>query len=117
MKTFFLVLGLCVFAAVAVAADIDGKWVSSIPGRDGQTQELTFSFKAKGDKLTGSISSARGSLDIQDGKISGDQISFSIVFGEMKIVHTGKVSGDEIKFERKREGGEQSQSFTAKRQS
>lgn len=102
-------------AIAAAAADIDGKWTASVPGREGQVQETTFSFKAKGNKLTGSVSSARGSLDIEDGKIDGDKISFVIAFGQMRILHTGTVAGDEIKFERKREGGERSQQFTAKK--
>jgi hypothetical protein len=117
MKTWTLLGMLCIFTAVAMAAGVEGKWIAKVPGRDGQTQEMTFSFKIKGEKLTGSVSNARGSLDIENGKISGDEISFLVTMGEIKIVHTGKVSGDEIKFERKREGGDRSQQFTATKQS
>jgi hypothetical protein len=112
-------LAICLFLLTfaAIAADIDGKWTAQVPGRDGQAQELTFTFKADGNKLTGTIANARGSLDIADGKIKGDKISFTITMGEMVIGHTGKVSGNEIQFERKREGGPQSQQFVAKKQS
>jgi hypothetical protein len=116
MKTLAATLLLTLMAIAAFAADIDGKWTASVPGRDGQPQETTFTFKAAGNKLTGTISSARGSLDIQDGKIEGDKVSFVISFGEIRIVHTGKISGNEIQFERKREGGDRAQQFTAKKQ-
>ena len=72
-------------------------------------------LKVDGEKLTGSMTSPRGSVDISEGKVQGDSISFVISFNEMRIVHTGKVAGDELKMTRKMEGAEQSQSFLAKR--
>jgi hypothetical protein len=116
MRLFAATFALLALAAAALAAGIDGKWVAKVPGRDGQEQEVTFTLKAKDNKLAGSVSNARGSLDISDGKIKGDDISFTLTMGEMRIVHTGKVSGDEIQFERKLEGGDRSQQFTAKKQ-
>jgi hypothetical protein len=111
-----------VLAALASvwAADVNGKWVAQIPGRDGQTRETTFNFKAEGDKLTGTMSGRQGDIQIADGKISGDDISFTatVSFGgnEIKLLYKGKVAGDEIKFTRTREGGNQpGQEFTAKR--
>ncbi|HEY7543816.1 MAG TPA: hypothetical protein VID27_02990 [Blastocatellia bacterium] len=107
-------------AAVAWAADINGKWVAQVPGRGGQTRETVFNFKVEGDKLTGTVSGRQGDNPISDGKISGDDISFTVVanFGgnEVKLLYKGKVAGDEIKFTRTREGGDQpGQEFTAKR--
>lgn len=116
-SAFFLLL-----AATLLAADVNGKWVAQVPGRDGQTREMTFNFKQAGDQLTGSVTTPRGSADISDGKVNGDEISFVQVleFGgnQMKFLYKGKVSGDEIKFTRQREGGEgRTQEFTAKRAS
>ncbi len=110
-------------ALSAWAADVTGKWVAEVPGRQGQTMQMTFTFKVEGDKLTGTISTPRGESPIQDGKIQGDEISFTQVveFGgnQMKFLYKGKVSGDEIKFTRQREGGEgpgpQTREFVAKR--
>ncbi len=61
-----------------------------------------------GDKLTGKasadIAGAPSQSDILEGKISGDEISFTEMqkyqSQEVKIVYKGKVSGDEIKFTR-----------------
>lgn len=113
----FAVLSL--FASIAAAADVTGKWKAEMPGRDGNTREVTFTFKVDGDKLTGTMSSPRGEREISQGKVSGDEISFVMVFSfngnEMKINYKGKVSGNEIKFTSEREGSDRSFEFTAKK--
>ncbi len=122
MYRFASVIFLLLLAAVAVfAADVSGKWVAQMPGRGGETREATFTFKVDGDQLTGSVSGRRGDMPISDGKIDGDDISFTQVMefngNQMKLIYKGKVSGDEIKFTRQREGAERSVEFTAKRAS
>ena len=111
-----------VFAALSLAwaADVDGKWTAQVPGRGGQTRETTFTFKAEGEKLTGTVSVMQGDTPISDGKISGDEISFTLKLNfqgnEITFLYKGKVSGDEIKMTRTRQGGDQpGQEFTAKR--
>lgn len=111
-----------VLAAIALAwaAGVDGKWVAQVPGRGGQTRETTFTFKADGDKLTGTVSGMQGDNPISDGKIKGDEISFTqaleVQGNSIKLIYTGKIAGDEIKMTRKREGGDQpAAQFTAKR--
>jgi hypothetical protein len=107
MRTKILLIGAAAVLALLVtawAADVTGKWVAQIPGRDGGTSENTFNFKVGGTTLTGTITTPRGEDAITEGKVSGDEISFVVVrkFGEneMKINWKGKVSGDEIKFTR-----------------
>jgi len=119
MTTGFL-LGL--LALTALAADVNGKWVAQMTGRNGQTREVTYNFKADGNTLTGTVTTPRGDTEISDGKIDGDTISFSQImeFGgnQVKLLYKGTVSGDEIKFTRSREGGQgRTQEFTAKRAS
>ncbi len=115
----FVGLMVVVFAVIVSAADVTGKWTAQVPGRGGQTRETTFNFNAEGEKLTGTMSGPQGDIQISDGKISGDDISFVVTmsFGgnEVKLTYKGKVAGDEIKFTRTREGSDQSQEFTAKR--
>jgi hypothetical protein len=123
MKYRTLFLTACfVFAGIALAyaADINGKWIAQVPGRDGQTRETTFNFKVEENKLTGTVSGRQGDNPISDGKISGDDVSFTVTanFGgnEVKLLYKGKIVGDEIKLTRTREGGDQpGQEFTAKR--
>jgi hypothetical protein len=110
------------FAAMSLAwaADVDGKWVAQVPGRGGQTREQTFTFKVEGDKLTGTVSGMQGDNPISDGKISGDEISFTVKISfngnDVTLLYKGKISGDEIKMTRSRPGGDQpGQEFTAKK--
>ena len=117
---------LAVLLAVAVtslnAADVTGKWTAQVAGRDGQTREQTFTFKADGEKLTGTISGMMGGADaeIKDGTTKGDDIAFNVVRNfqgqDVKILYKGKVSGAEIKFTSWRDGNDgQAREFTAKR--
>lgn len=105
--------------ATASAADVTGKWTGQVPARGGETREATFTFKADGSKLTGTISGPQGDVPISDGEVEGDEISFTVnqSFGgnEVKLLFKGKVSGSEIKFTRTREGGSRTQEFTMKR--
>jgi hypothetical protein len=115
-----LALLALVMGTVAFAADVNGKWTASMPGRQGNTMEVTFNFKADGSTLTGTMSNPRGETEIKDGKIDGDNISFSQTFSRgdntMTIVYKGKVQGDTIEFTREMQGGQgRTQNFTAKR--
>lgn len=120
-KTMFLSAALVLMLATLVmAADLTGKWTAQVPGRGGQTTETTFNFKVEGDKLTGTMSSQMGEAAISEGKVSGDDISFSVtreVQGKsFKIIYKGKVAGEEIKFTRTIEGRDVPPTeFTAKK--
>ncbi len=89
-------------AAMAPAADVNGKWVSTMTTPDGQSRQSTMNFKVEGSALTGTISGRAGDTPISEGKVSGDQISFVVVrsFGgnEIRMNYQGKVSGNEIQF-------------------
>jgi hypothetical protein len=99
MKLCALTLGLMfLVAGMALAADIDGKWVGKIAGMDGNEMELNYTFKAEGATLTGFTTGPDGNkIDIQDGKIDGNNISFALAFGEMKMEMKGVVAGDQLK--------------------
>lgn len=101
---------LLAFATLAFAADVTGQWTADVPGRGGETQASTFTFKAEGAKLTGTVANQMGERPIEEGAISGDDISFSqnLEFNgnKIKILYKGKVSGNEIKFTRQRDGGQ-----------
>ena len=114
-RIVFVLTAFAAMTAALLAADVSGKWLAQVPGRQGgAAREVTFMFKADGATLTGSMADAQtGKLDIADGKVSGDTISFSVTTERGKRTYTGAVAGAEIKF--KREGGQAAQEFTAKR--
>jgi hypothetical protein len=71
-----LLLGI---SGVALAADIDGKWTAEVEGRRG-TVTQTLTLTADGNTLTGSLEGGRGgAVDISDGKIDGNKVSFKVV--------------------------------------
>jgi opacity protein-like surface antigen len=89
------------FALAASAADISGNWKGTADFQ-GQTIERTFVFKVDGSKLTGETTSELlGKSTIEEGKIDGDNISFTITAdfqgNAMKMTYKGKISGDAIK--------------------
>jgi hypothetical protein len=95
-----LIATMIVLTIAAFAADISGNWKGTAEGPQGNL-ERTFTFKVDGSKLTGETTSQMlGKSTIQDGKIEGDTITFSITadFGgnELKLNYKGKVTGDTI---------------------
>jgi opacity protein-like surface antigen len=90
-------------ALTAWAADLTGQWTATFDTQIGE-QHYTYTFKVDGEKLTGTAKNDRGTTDITDGTIKGDQISFdeSLDFNGQTIAikYTGTVSGDSIKLHR-----------------
>ncbi len=115
-KALSLLTLLVTSAALLVAAGVDGKWTATQTFGD-RTIESTMTFKADGAKLTGTVTGRRGDTEIQDGKVDGDNISFTLKRqtqkGDFTSVYTGKVAGDEIKF--KVVTGDRESEATAKR--
>jgi hypothetical protein len=103
-------------------ADPTGTWKWSFSGQNGQTRETTLKLKLAGDKLTGTISGRGGETEIEDAKLSGDEISFKITRefngNKMTIKYNGKLSGDSIKgkTESERDGQPRSRDWEAKRE-
>ena len=101
MKILASVLVLLVLSVTAYAADVDGTWNGIVQGPMGDIP-VTFKFKADGAKLTGSTLGFDGAeVQIQDGKIDGNTITFSVTFdfGGMPFMlsYKGLVSAEEIK--------------------
>jgi hypothetical protein len=107
----FLVVGTLI--TTLLAADISGKWKAEFSTPDGTARTNTFTFKVEGEKLTGSVAGSQDETPIQDGKVSGDDVSFSAERPFGKFTYKGKVSGAEIKF--KVEFGDNSFDMVAKR--
>lgn len=97
------VLALAV-AATAFAADVTGKWKAQYQTPDGQQRESMFTFAVSGETLTGTVSSAAlGDAKIEEGKVSGDTLTFTVTRNfqgnDVKVKYAGKVAGaDTINF-------------------
>jgi hypothetical protein len=115
-----IVLLFALVSSSAWAAPVDGKWTGQTRGRDGQARDVTFTLKASGDQLTGSMTGPGGNdFPISNGKVDGDKVSFTVKlqFGDNSLVmnYKGTVSGDELHCTVSREGSDQSREMTLKR--
>ncbi|HEY5380683.1 MAG TPA: hypothetical protein VIJ65_00375 [Acidobacteriaceae bacterium] len=91
---------LMVFGARSIyaATDMTGTWTGAIQTPDGSNFALTFVFKQDGAKLTGTVAGPEGDpLTIDNGKVDGDNFTFTVAYNGATITHTGAVTGDEIK--------------------
>ena len=88
----------------ASAGDVTGKWTAEFSTQIGQ-QKYAFDLKADGSTLTGKVTSPRGTQDVKEGKVNGDECSFvemlELQDQQIRIEYKGKVNGDELKLTRK----------------
>ena len=94
---------------VYAAADVTGTWTAQMSGPNGD-MTLTFHLKQDGAKLTGNVESPMGGdpIEISNGKLEADKISFDTSFNGMTINHEGTINeaGDEMKLHVKSDGGQ-----------
>lgn len=114
LTVFRSALFLAAFALCALAADISGKWTGQVQ-RGNNTIETTFEFHVSGETLAGTVTDRNSTMKIEDGKISGDTLTFQVETQRGKRTFKGTVTGNEIKF--RREGGQNPSEFVAKRAS
>ena len=97
-------ISLCALFALttvmALAADVTGTWKGEAnPNGKGGPSE--FHFKQDGSTLTGKTSMRGNDVEISNGKIDGDKISFEVTFegqnGKMTTKYSGSVSGTTMK--------------------
>jgi len=128
LQTLITCAVLTLAAAQLQAADPSGTWTWTQAGRNGGNErKISLKLKAEGDKLTGKLSApgrqgAPTDTDITDGKVKGDEISFTVTRevngNKMSSKYNGKVSGDAIKgkIETERNGNTNSRDWEAKRE-
>ena len=110
----FLALSPALFAA-----DITGEWKGEYTTFDGAPGQSTFLVRQQGEELSGAVRSEAGDFQIQNGKVAGDEVSFSVSrkIGrrEVSITYTGKVAGDEMKLQVNFAGAQRGMSIAAKK--
>jgi len=98
-------LALLLFLAASVtalAADVTGTWKGIFHTREGGEFETILVLKANGDALTGTLTQGKSAArDIEEGKVTGDEISFAITYksekATRKLLYTGKLEGNQLK--------------------
>lgn len=119
-RCLVLPLAMLSLAVAASAADISGAWKGTAQTPNGSV-ERTFNFKVDGNKLTGDTSSDMfGKSTIEDGKIDGDTVTFTLTVefqgNQGKVNYTGKIKdNDEIDFSVEITGFDRKIEYVAKR--
>jgi len=117
--------------AASAKVDPTGTWRWERTGRNDNVSKMTLKLKLEGDKVVGTLATKRpegarqggnnNPIEIKDGKLDGNKISFTIVrsFNDREFVskYAGTIDGDSIKGTQTRNGnnGEQESEWTAKR--
>ena len=79
-------------------ADVDGTWDTVVKSPLGD-QKSTLTVKSDGSTFTGTNAGAMGSVDIEDGKVDGNTISWTMkmtVPMPMTLDCTATIDGDTI---------------------
>ncbi len=101
------VLALCGW--ITFSADISGTWRADFDTQIGK-QHYVYELKNEAEKVTGKATGEinggnKHTVEIKDGKLVGDAVSFVESFAfqgnDITISYAGKLAGDEIKFTRK----------------
>ncbi|HRI78704.1 MAG TPA: hypothetical protein PLR06_04135 [Cyclobacteriaceae bacterium] len=95
---------LLLLSLTAFAQKIDGKWKGTRETDNG-TFEVNYTFKAEGKVLTGTWKTQIGEAKLENGKVEGKIISYTISINDRTLNYTGEiVNENEIKI--KNEMGE-----------
>jgi opacity protein-like surface antigen len=98
MKIVALLVLMALTAWLASAADIDGKWTAETKNLKGGELTEVLSLKSAGNKLTGSAQRSGSPVDISDGVIKGNDVSFTVVRpGGVTQKYKGSLSGGALK--------------------
>lgn len=85
----------------AKAAAASGNWNTALILGDGNRIEGMLKLKQEGDKLTGATVRNENETPIQDGKIAGDEITFTVIREregrKATAKYKGKITGDTVK--------------------
>lgn len=93
MKSILTVVLFLGLAAVSFGQDINGTWKGTIMDQF----EVAYTFKADGEKLTGSTTGPDGNvIEFKDGKINGNAIEFILPIMDQEIKMVGELKGDVI---------------------
>ena len=105
-----VVLAVLVHSAVH-GAELAGIWMGETTGRNGEKQDIAFQFKMTKGNLAGVMFSDESDLPVEDLKVEGDTVSFSVTNvnyysgSRLTLVYSGTLADKEMHLTRQRKGG------------
>jgi hypothetical protein len=90
-----LLVAFLVFAALALGADVTGKWGFEVV-LDAGSGSPSFEFTQTGEKLTGKYVGQFGEADVT-GTVKGDKIEFTFGGQAGTVKYSGTIDGNKMK--------------------
>ena len=91
---YFLTAALLMGCLTAFAQNpIDGKWNGTRETPNG-VLEITYTFKVEGKELKGVSKTQFGEIPLENGKVDGKKISYTVSVNGMSINSTGELIND-----------------------
>ena len=91
-------------AAQGFASEIVGFWTGAMENRFGEAEDVSFRFVRSSNGISGKLYGDADSTPVQDVKIDGDRIAFTILFeingAVRKWSYSGTIAGQEIRMQR-----------------
>jgi len=119
-KVFALMVVISMLSLAVFAADVSGPWTGVFHTREGGAFETNLVLQTSGDNLTGTFQQGNSDeIQIENGKINGDQLTFTVTRGSgdktRKVNLSGKVDGNTMKLTVQPEGATRTQEITLTR--
>lgn len=98
-----IAIGVIGTAAITFAADVSGNWNMHWKAPDGTEHDSTLILQDASGRLSGKITSRRGSVDLEGGSLTGNAIQFTVRRAgngeDLQIQFQGKVGGETMKLQ------------------
>jgi hypothetical protein len=94
IKLLFLVAFVLTGITTTDQNPINGEWKGSRETPNGLF-EVNYTFKVEGNVLTGTSKSQFGEVKLENGKVEGKKISYTITVNDMTINNTGQLINDD----------------------
>jgi hypothetical protein len=96
MKRLFVLTVLLLTTTILFASKIEGKWTATIDTDNGPFT-FTAEYVVKDGKITGTLASDMGSVEIEEGTVNGDEFEYSFYIDYNKMTHKGKLVDGKLK--------------------
>ncbi|MGZ4001230.1 MAG: hypothetical protein ACXVIY_11400 [Mucilaginibacter sp.] len=81
-----IALSCCFIVCLAAITGLTGKWKASLKDPEGNDHQFHLSLNADGEKLTGTAQAEGDPLNIQEGKVTGDDFAFKLTDPEGNVI-------------------------------
>ena len=65
----------------SAGANVSGDWIATLPGPNNEPVDIGFTLRQQGNNLTGAFHADNRDLPIKNGKVSGEEVSWTVTRG------------------------------------